>query len=938
MRIHELARKYDVRSEELVELLRKAGYDVKNHMSSVDYDMLAALERHFSWTEDGGRGKTRSRSRAKATTKTRTKKAASTAADAEKATTKTATRTKAKAKVKAKAKAKVKAKAKAGTKAAGKTRTRTQAGQRAARISTEEVIRDLEAEEAAARARIKAKTKIIRKRRPEPEPEPPPAEAAPAATADAAPSATSTAAADTIADTATATPTSAGEAKPVGRPDATTTTVPEGPSNVPVEAKPGAPATPGVPAAAPAAGTTASPRSGAAAAGSGADTTHATASDATAAPVAPAKPGTSATPPAGTTKPAAAPPRRRRGRDAESQQRAVRESVRRTLAKLDASPRKSRRRKGRPSAATVVDLPPVAVQERSTPMMLASLFGVPVDELVEHLVDLGVEAQATTELDRDTIEVLAEAIGRTVEIEGTYGESRLEEAARVDPERFVPRAPVVTVMGHVDHGKTSILDAIRKARVADSEAGGITQHIGAYEVETPHGRVTFIDTPGHEAFTAMRARGAQITDIVVLVVAADDGVMPQTIEAINHTKAAGVPMVVAVNKIDVPGANPLNVKQQLTQHGVMVESFGGDVIDVDVSAKTGEGLDRLLEMIQLQAEMLEIKADPKARPQGVVLEAQKDEGRGILVSLLIAHGTLKIGDVIVMGNEWGKVRSLVDHQGRRIKSAGPGMPVQFLGADGLPEPGDRFVAVRNEREAREISDGRKQALRERQRAPERKIVSLEDLYAQIQAGEVKELPVIVKGDVTGSVEAIRESLAPMDVEGVRVKVLHAAVGVVTETDVLLAQGSNAIIIAFGTGVSPKARDLARRSGVDIRRYDIIYEVLEDVEKALKGMLEPEFVERVLGQAEVRQLFRVPRQGVIAGSLVVQGQIVRNARARVLRGGEVIYDGRVVSLKRFKDDVREVQENFECGIGLGFDGLAEGDVIEAYTVEEKTRAV
>ncbi len=926
MRIHELARKYDVRSEELVELLRRAGYDVKNHMSSVDYDMLAALERHFSWSDDGGRQKAGSRTKAKAKAKAKTK-----------------TKAKAKTKTKAKAKVKAKAKAKARTKSSSRGRAAT------AKVSTEEVIRDLEAEEAAARARIKAKTKIIRKRpKPAPEPEPATEEAATATASPAAPAAQ---------ESATGAKSDAAETPTPAHPEApdvsTPAAAPQAPPASPAQsASPGAtsgtgatpaaqPASPAAQASAPAAAET--PASAAPGAGA---TTQAPPAE-TSSPGA-ARPGPVVKPPqpgAEPKKPKVEPPkpgapgRARRGRrDAESQQRAVRESVRRTLAKLDASPRKSRRRKTRGDAPAAVDLPPVAVQERSTPMMLASLFGVPVDEILEHLEELGVEAAATTELDRDTIELLAEAVGRRVEIEGAYGETRLLEAARVDPERFVPRAPVVTVMGHVDHGKTSILDAIRKSRVAESEAGGITQHIGAYEVETPQGRVTFIDTPGHEAFTAMRARGAQITDIVVLVVAADDGVMPQTIEAINHTLAAGVPMVVAVNKIDVPGANPLNVKQQLTQHGVVVESFGGEVIDVDVSAKTGEGLDRLLEMIQLQAEMLELKADPKARPQGVVLEAQKDEGRGILVSLLVEHGTLKVGDVIVMGNEWGKVRSLVDHQGKRIKSAGPSTPVQFLGANGLPEPGDRFVAVKNEREAREISEGRKQALRERQRAPERKIVSLEDLYAQIQAGEVKELPVVIKGDVTGSVEALRESLAPMEVEGIRVKVLHAAVGVVTETDVLLAQGSNAIIIAFGTGVSPKARDMARRSGVDIRRYSIIYEVLEDVEKALKGMLEPEFVERVLGRAEVRALFRVPKLGVVAGSMVVQGQMVRNARARVLRDGEVIHDGRIVSLKRFKDDVREVQENFECGIGVGFDGIAEGDVIEAYTVEEKTRAV
>jgi len=636
-------------------------------------------------------------------------------------------------------------------------------------------------------------------------------------------------------------------------------------------------------------------------------------------------------------------PRKGRRRDRktpgerEAQQRAVRESVRRTLAKMETSPRKSKRKKSRTAVVAEVDLQPVQLQEKSTLAMLAAAIHHDTAELLAQCEELGLDVTETTELDRDTLAVLAESVGREVEIEAAYGETRLLEEARIAPDRLVPRPPVVTVMGHVDHGKTSILDYIRHARVAQGEAGGITQHIGAYEVDTPEGRITFVDTPGHEAFTAMRARGAQITDIVVLVVAADDGVMPQTVEAINHTRAAGVPLVLAVNKIDLPGANPMNVKQQLMQRDVMVESYGGDVVDVDLSAKTGEGIDRLLEMILLQAELLELKADPGARPQGVVLETQKEEGRGILVTLLVQQGTLKVGDVLVLGSEHAKVRSLVDFNGKRVKSAGPSDPVQLLGADGLPEPGDRFVAVKNEREAREVSQKRKDAVKVRQQQP-RKALTLEDLYAQFQTGQLKELSIIIKGDVNGSVEALRESLEPLEIEDIKVKVLHAAVGVVTETDVLFAQGSNGIIIAFGTAVSPKARELARRRGVDIRAYSVIYEVIEDVQNAMKGLLEPVFVERVLGRAEIRQLFRVSRLGTIAGSMVVEGSILRNANARVMREGEALYDGKITSLKRFKDDVREVTENFECGIGVGYDELEEGDIIEAYVVEEKARVV
>jgi translation initiation factor IF-2 len=424
----------------------------------------------------------------------------------------------------------------------------------------------------------------------------------------------------------------------------------------------------------------------------------------------------------------------------------------------------------------------------------------------------------------------------------------------------------------------------------------------------------------------------------VLVVAADDGVMPQTIEAINHTKASGVPMVVAINKIDLPGANPANVRQQLAQYGVTVESFGGDVVEVEVSAKTGEGIDKLLEMILLQAELLELKADPTARAQGVVVEAKKEEGRGILCTVLVQQGTLNVGDVFVVGNEHGKVRSLLDHRGKRVKSAPPSVPAQVLGFNGVPEAGDTFIAVKDGREAKDVSEMRQQASRSREMQPA-KALTLEDLYAQIQEGEIKELNIIVKGDTNGSVEALCDSLSPMSVDEVKVKIVHSGVGSVTEHDVLLATSANALIIAFNTNIVPSAKNMAKLKGIEIRQYNVIYEAVEDVDEAMKGMLEPEFVERVLGRAEVRKVFRVSKLGLVAGSMVVEGTIERNASARVYRGEDVVFEGRIISLKRFQDDVREVTENFECGIGLsGFDALAESDVIEAFVVEERARVV
>jgi len=612
----------------------------------------------------------------------------------------------------------------------------------------------------------------------------------------------------------------------------------------------------------------------------------------------------------------------------------VRESVRRTLAKLETT-RKTKRRKPRPEETR--DLPPVRIQEGATPVVLAGALGVSIDAMLARLSGLDVKAEANTALEKEAIELVAEDFGRRVDVEASYGETQLKMDAPIDVSKLAPRAPVVTIMGHVDHGKTSILDYIRKANVAAGEAGGITQHVGAYEATLPNGgKITFIDTPGHEAFTAMRSRGARITDIVVIVVAADDGIMPQTIEAINHTRAAKVPMIVAINKSDLPSANPLAVKQQLMAQNVLVEEYGGDVVSVEVSAKTGKGIDKLLEMIMLQAELAELKADPTARAQGVVVETKKEEGRGILITVLIQQGTLNIGDVFVVGNEYGKVRSLFDYNGKSVRSAGPSTPVVVLGLDGLPEPGDSLIAVKNEREAREVAMKRQEATRAKELQPT-KALTLEQLYEQMQSGEVKELNLILKCDTNGSMEALRDSLSPMVVENVKVNVIHAAVGVVSESDALLALNTGAVIIAFNTKVSPKAKDIIKLKGVDIRTYQIIYEVIDDIDKAMKGMLKPVFVERVLGRAEVRKLFRVAKLGTIAGSMVTDGQILRSANVRVLRNEEIIFNGKIASLKRFQDDVREVNTNFECGIGLqGFDNLVEHDVIEAYVVEEKAR--
>ncbi|HUP19894.1 MAG TPA: translation initiation factor IF-2, partial [Gemmatimonadota bacterium] len=508
-----------------------------------------------------------------------------------------------------------------------------------------------------------------------------------------------------------------------------------------------------------------------------------------------------------------------------------------------------------------------------------------------------------------------------------------------NPETLVARPPVVTILGHVDHGKTSLLDVIRRTNVASGEAGGITQRIGAYQIQHNGRQITFLDTPGHEAFTAMRARGAMATDIAILVVAADDGVMPQTGEAIDHARAAGVPMVVAVNKIDLPDARPDRVKQELSQRNVMVEDYGGEVLSADVSAKTGEGVDELLQKVLLQAEMLDLRANPDRPARGVVIEAELDRGMGPVATILVTTGTLRVGEPFICGLYDGKVRALLDERGNAVESAGPAHPVRVLGFSGVPEAGDTFSIMPGEKEARDMGQRRQRLQREQGFRRSKEPTTLEELYAQVQAGGVARLNVILKGDVGGSVEALADELQKLSTEEVQVEVLHRGAGGITESDVLLAAASDAIIIGFHVRPDARARAAAEREGVDIRLYRVIYEAVEDVKKAMEGLLTPEEREVVLGSAEVRETFKVPRAGTIAGCFVAEGAIPRTARVRLIRDGVEVYEGTIASLRRFKEDVREVREGYECGINLdGYNDVKVGDVIEAYKVEEILRTL
>jgi translation initiation factor IF-2 len=567
---------------------------------------------------------------------------------------------------------------------------------------------------------------------------------------------------------------------------------------------------------------------------------------------------------------------------------------------------------------------------------LAEQLGVKAADLIKRLIGLGVMATVNHELDKETAVIVATELGANVEERATQEEQEELILAGDDdaPEALKPRPPVVTVMGHVDHGKTSLLDRIRSTRVTAQEAGGITQHIGASVVTWQDHPIVFLDTPGHEAFTAMRARGAQVTDIAVLVVAANDGVMPQTVEAINHAKAANVPVVVAINKIDLPDANPDRVKQSLTEYGLVPEEWGGDTIMVPVSARTGEGIDRLLESLVLQAEIMELKANPDRLAQGTIIEAELDRGRGPVATVLVRRGTLRVGDAFVSGHVWGRVRALINDRGERVKEAGPSMPVEVLGFTEVPDAGDDFIVLADEKQAREIAEARSQRRRARETEVGPRGVSLDEFYQRLKDSEMKDLNLVVKADVQGSAEALSQSLQKLSNEEVRVRILHTGVGAVTESDVMLAAASSAIIIGFGVNVEAKARQLAERERVDVRTYRVIYDVLNDVEQALTGMLAPKFQEVVLGRAEVRELFRVPKVGVVAGCYVTDGKVVRNAKVRVVRDGKVIHEGPIASLRRFKEDVREVQAGYECGVGLErFGDLKVGDILEAFTQEE-----
>ena len=577
----------------------------------------------------------------------------------------------------------------------------------------------------------------------------------------------------------------------------------------------------------------------------------------------------------------------------------------------------------------------ITVPEEITVGELASLLRMSANEVIKALMKLGMMVTVNEVIDYDTAEIVATELGAKVEKEVVVSiEEQIIEAENENDENAVTRPPVVCVMGHVDHGKTSILDAIRNTSVTSTEAGGITQAIGAYQVTTPDNQtITFLDTPGHAAFTAMRARGAMSTDIAVLVVAADDGIMPQTVEAINHAKAAGVEIIVAINKMDKEGANPDRVMQQLTEHELVPEEWGGDVICVPVSAKTKMGIDKLLETINLVAEMCELKANPDRSAKGVVIEAKLDKGRGPIATLLVQNGTLHSGDVIVAGTAVGKVRAMTDYKGKKINSAGPSVPVEIMGLDQAPMSGDLFNAVSDEKLARQLVEQRRAEAKEEEFKAFQK-VTLDTLFDTLQEGEMKELNIIVKADVQGSVEAVKQSLLKIENDEVRVKIIHGGVGIINESDVMLANASNAIIVGFVIGVDPVAQETASRDGIEIKTYDIIYDAIEDIENAMRGMRAPKYRDVPTGSAEVREVYKISSAGTIAGCVVTSGNIKRGGKVKVMRNNKEIADVEIANLKRFKDEVKEVSSGYECGISLtGFDDIQTGDVFEAYIVEE-----
>ena len=563
---------------------------------------------------------------------------------------------------------------------------------------------------------------------------------------------------------------------------------------------------------------------------------------------------------------------------------------------------------------------------------LAKRMGVKGGELIKKLMDMGVLVNINQLIDADVASLVAGEFGYEVEKVSLERQDLLERKEDL-PEQLKPRPPVVTIMGHVDHGKTMLLDAIRKTNVVEGEAGGITQHIGAYDVELENGHVVFIDTPGHEAFTAMRARGAQVTDVVVLVVAADDGMMPQTKEAIDHARAAKVPILVAINKIDRPTANPEKVKKDLSEYELVPEQWGGNTLFAEVSAKQKTGIKELLDSILLQAEVLELRANPDKPARGVIIESKLDKGRGPVATLLVQEGTLKAGDAFIAGSHYGRVRAMLNDKGRKIEEAPPSTPVEVVGFTDIPEAGEAFIVVSEERMAKQISLYRQEKIREKELSKLSK-VSLEELYDKIKMGEVKELNVIIKADVQGSIEAVKEALKKLSTDAVKVNILHDAVGGITETDVNLASASNAIIIGFNVRPGPKAQSLSEQEHVDVRTYSIIYDAITDIKNALEGLLEPTYREHILGRAQVIQVFTIRKVGTVAGSLVTDGKVVRGSHARLLRDNVIVHDGRIVSLRRFKDDMKDCNQGLECGIGIeNYNDIKLGDVIESYEMEE-----
>ena len=629
----------------------------------------------------------------------------------------------------------------------------------------------------------------------------------------------------------------------------------------------------------------------------------------------------------------------------------IQEQIKATLAKLSGSKstggsRAKYRREKRSAIADATEERRMQEQAESKTLRvtefisandLASLMDVSVNEVIKVCMQLGMFVSINQRLDAEAITIIADEFGYEVDFMTTEEEQALEELEEENEEDLQERAPIVTIMGHVDHGKTSLLDYIRNANVTAGEAGGITQHIGAYNVKTESGRhITFLDTPGHEAFTAMRARGAKVTDVVIIVVAADDAVMPQTKEAINHAQAAGVPIIIAINKIDKPTANADKIREELAQMNILVEEWGGKYQSQEVSAKSGLGVEDLLEKVLLEAELLELKANPDRQAIGTVIEASLDKGRGYVATVLVQTGTLRIGDVVLAGSHYGKVKAMTDHRGRKMKVAGPSMPVQLLGLDGAPQAGDKFVVMESEREAREIASNRSQMQRE-QSLRTRKHITLDEIGRRLAIGTFKELNVIVKGDVDGSVEALSDSLLKLSTNEVQVNIINKGVGAISESDVLLASASDAIIIGFQVRPSANARKLAEQEQIDVRLYSIIYDAINEVKDAMEGMLAPTLKEEIIGNAEVRDVFKISKVGTIAGCMVTDGNIQRNSKVRLVRDGIVVHEGEILALKRFKDDVAEVRQGYECGISLkGYNDIQVGDVIEAYVEKEVKR--